>query len=79
MLRKPIRAESKKKQLCRYNDIYVVITTYYVVITTYDRCRYNEISRYNNILSRYNNIRRMSPREDPGISREYLLRTPSVS
>ena len=57
----------KEKILCRYNDIYVVITTYYVVITTYDGCRYNEIlcryndilSRYNNILSRYNDIRRM--------------------
>ena len=57
----------KEKILCRYNDIYVVITTYYVVITTYDGCRYNEIScryndissRYNNILSRYNEIRRM--------------------
>ena len=58
----------KEKILCRYNDIYVVITTYYVVITTNDGCRYNEIlcryndilSRYNDILSRYNNIRRMS-------------------
>ena len=29
----------KEKTLCRYNDIYVVITTYYVVITTYDVCR----------------------------------------
>ena len=64
----------KRKILCRYNDIYVVITTYYVSITTYYVviktsvvCRYNEIlfryndilSRYNNILSRYNNIRHM--------------------
>ena len=59
----------KEKILCRYNDIYIVITTYYAVITTYDGCRYNEIlcrymyndilSRYNNILSRYNDIRRM--------------------
>ena len=57
----------KRKILCRYNDIYVVITTYYVVITTSVVCRYNEIicryndilSRYNDILSRYNNIRRM--------------------
>ena len=47
----------KEKKLCRYNDIYVVITTYYGVITTYDGCRYYEIlSRYNDILSRYNNI-----------------------
>ena len=33
----------KEKILCRYNDIYVVKTTYYVVITTYDGCRYNKI------------------------------------
>ena len=40
----------KRKILCRYNDIYVVITTS-------DVCRYNEISsRYNDFLSRYNNI-----------------------
>ena len=58
----------KRKILCRYNNIYVVITTS-------DGCRYNEIlsryndflsryndklSRYNDKLSRYNNIRRMS-------------------
>ena len=47
----------KEKKICRYNDIYVVITTYYVVITTYDGCRYNEIlCRYNDIISRYNDI-----------------------
>ena len=40
----------KRKILCRYNDIYVVITTC-------DGCRYNEIlSRYNDFLSRYNDI-----------------------
>ena len=40
----------KRKKLCRYNDIYVVLTTS-------DGCRYNEIlSRYNDILSRYNDI-----------------------
>ena len=51
----------KRKKIFRYNDIYVVITTYYVVITTYDGCRYNDILyRYNDILSRYNNIPRMS-------------------
>ena len=57
----------KRKILCRYNEIYLVIMTYYVVITTSVVCRYNEIlcryndilSRYNDILSRYNNIRRM--------------------
>ena len=37
----------EKKILCRYNDIYVVITTF-------DGCRYNEIlSRYYDFLSRY--------------------------
>ena len=41
----------KRKILCRYNDLYVVLTTYYVVITTYDGCRYNEIlCRYNDII-----------------------------
>ena len=50
----------KRKILCRYNDIYVVITNYYVVITTSVVCRYNEIlCRNNDILSRYNNIRQM--------------------
>ena len=34
----------KEKNICRYNDIYVVITTYYVVIMTYDGGHYN---RYN--------------------------------
>ena len=51
----------KRKILCRYNDIYVVITTS-------DGCRYNEIlsryhdflSRYNDILSRYNDWQLMS-------------------
>ena len=44
----------KRKILCRYNDIYVVIT-----ISV--GCRYNEIlSRYNDILSRYNDLQWMS-------------------
>ena len=55
-----------REKICRYNDIYVVITTYYIGIAAYDGCRYNEILcryneifRYNDILSRYNDIRRM--------------------
>ena len=40
----------KEKILCRYNDIYGVITTS-------DGYRYNDfLSRYNDFLSRYNDI-----------------------
>ena len=50
-----------RKIFCRYNNIYVVITTYYGCRYNEILCRYNEIlSRYNDILSRYNDIRRMS-------------------
>ena len=44
----------KRKILCRYNDLYVVITTSV-------GSRYNDIlSRYNDILSRYNDLQWMS-------------------